>query len=59
MMDTDNDHIHPDDSTTTLDEKDNGIGPKYSEVGRILLLLQLLLANECTRLEIFEQLASY
>ena len=59
MMDTDNDRIHPDNSTTTLDEKDNGIGPKYSEVGRILLLLQLLLANECTRLEIFEQLASY
>jgi predicted DNA-binding transcriptional regulator YafY len=59
MMDTDNDRIHPDDSTTTPDEKDDGIGPKYTEVGRILRLLQLLLANECTRLEIFEQLASY
>ena len=59
MMDIDNDRIHPDDSTTTPDEKDDGIGPKYTEVGRILRLLQLLLANECTRLEIIEQLASY
>jgi predicted DNA-binding transcriptional regulator YafY len=59
IMDTDNDRIHLDDSTTIPDEKDDGIGPKYTEVGRILRLLQLLLANECTRLDIFERLASY
>jgi hypothetical protein len=59
MMDTDNNRIHQVDSTTTHNEKDVGIGPRYTEVGRILRLLQLLLANECTRPEIFERLALY
>jgi predicted DNA-binding transcriptional regulator YafY len=58
-MDADTDPILPDISSTTPDEKNSDPGLKYRVVERILRLLQLLLANECTRLEIFERLASY
>ena len=55
----DTDQNYPDVSTSTPDEKDNGIGPKHTAVERVLRLLLLLLVNECTGLEIFERLAPY
>ncbi len=58
-MDSDNNQIHSDNSITTASEKDDGIGPKYVVVERVFHLLQLLLANECTRPEIFERLDLY
>jgi predicted DNA-binding transcriptional regulator YafY len=46
-------------SKVASDEKDSDPALKYRVVERILRLLQLLLAHECTRLEIFEHLAAY
>ena len=46
-------------STGASDEKDGEPDLKYRVVERVLRLLQLLLAHECTRMEIFEHLASY
>ena len=57
-MDADNDSILPDNSTTTPDENEGGTDLKHTVVERVFRLLQLLLVNECTRLEIFEHLAS-
>src|SRR5437773_12555631 len=57
MMSTGN--IRPDVSTATSDESEGGTVLKYTVVERVFRLLQLLLANECTRLEIFERLALY
>ena len=51
--------ILPDGSTRASDEKDGEPSMKHTVVERVFRLLQLLLFNECTRLEIFEQLASY
>ncbi len=56
-MDTDN--IFPNGSTAVSDENEGGTGLKHTAVKRVFHLLQLLLANECTRLEIFERLGSY
>jgi predicted DNA-binding transcriptional regulator YafY len=46
-------------STMAPDEKVGEPALKYTVVERVFRLLQLLLTNECTRLEIFEHLASY
>jgi hypothetical protein len=51
--------IFPKGSKRASDEKDGEPGLKYRVVERVFRLLQLLLVNECTRLEIFERLASY
>ncbi len=58
-MDADTDHIHPDISTTIPDENEGETDLKHTVVERVLRLLLLLAANECTRLEIFERLAPY
>ena len=58
-MYADTDPILPDISTTTSDENEGGTDLKHTVVERVFRLLQLLLVNECTRLEIFEHLASY
>jgi hypothetical protein len=58
-MDADTDPIHPDISTTTPDENEGGTDLKRTAIERVLRLLLLLAANECTRLEIFERLALY
>ncbi len=55
----DDGNILPEGSTRASDEKDGEPGLKHTVVERVFRLLQLLLANECTRLEIFEHLASY
>ena len=57
IMDADTDPIHPDISTTTPDENEDGIDQKHTAVERVLRLLLLLAVNECTRTEIFERLA--
>jgi hypothetical protein len=57
MMDADTDPILPDISTTTPDENEGGTDLKHTVVERVLRLLLLLVANECTRPEIFERLA--
>jgi predicted DNA-binding transcriptional regulator YafY len=57
IMDTD--PIHADISTSTPDENKGGTDLKRTAVERVLRLLLLLAANECTRLEIFERLALY
>jgi hypothetical protein len=59
IMYADTDPILPDISTTTSDENEGGTDLKHTVVERVFRLLQLLLVNECTRLEIFEHLASY
>ena len=59
MVSSKNNQMHSDASMITPEEKDGEIGPKYLMVERVFHLLQLLLVNECTRLEIFEHLASY
>jgi hypothetical protein len=46
-------------STVAPDEIVDESGLKYTVVERVLRLLQLLLVHECTRVEIFEHLASY
>jgi predicted DNA-binding transcriptional regulator YafY len=53
------DHDVTDVATTTPDENDGGTGLKYTAVERVLRLLLLLAANECTRQEIFERLTPY
>jgi predicted DNA-binding transcriptional regulator YafY len=58
-MDADTDLIHPDISTTAPDENVGGTDLKRTAIERVLRLLLLLAANECTRLEIFERLALY
>ena len=58
-MSMDDGNILSDGSKVAPNEKDSGHGLKYRVVERVLRLLQLLLANECTRLEIFERLGSY
>lgn len=55
----DTDPLHPDILKTTPDESKGGTGLKHIAVERVLRLLLLLAGNECTRLEIFERLASY
>lgn len=56
-MDTDN--ILPEVSRAAPDENEGGTGLKHTAVERVLRLLLLLAANECTRPEIFERLAPY
>jgi hypothetical protein len=46
------DPILPNNSTTP-DENEGGTDPRHTVVERVFRLLQLLLVNECTRLEIF------
>jgi len=41
------------------DENEDRTGLKHTSIKRVFLLLQHLLANECTRQEIFERLAPY
>jgi predicted DNA-binding transcriptional regulator YafY len=41
------------------DEQTGGIGPKYETAERILHLLQLLTAGDCTRQDIFERMRDY
>jgi hypothetical protein len=41
------------------DENEDRADLKHTSIKRIFRLLQLLLANECTRQEIFERLAPY
>ncbi len=55
----DADSIHPDASTTTLNENEGSTGLKHPALQRVLRLVSLLAANQCTRQEIFEHLASY
>ena len=55
----DTDPLHPVISKIIPEENEGGIGLKHTAVKRVFHLLQLLLANECTRLEIFERLAPY
>jgi predicted DNA-binding transcriptional regulator YafY len=55
----DTDPLHPVISKIIPEEIEGGIGQKHTAVKRVFHLLQLLLANECTRLEIFERLAPY
>jgi predicted DNA-binding transcriptional regulator YafY len=52
-------NIFPNSSTRASDEEDGEPDLKHRVVERVFRLLQLLLVNECTRLEIFELLASY
>jgi hypothetical protein len=52
-------NMHTEGSISAPYERDGEPGLKYTVVERVLRLLQLLLAHECTRLEIFEYLASY
>src|SRR5439155_23708800 len=58
-MDADTDPTLPDISTTIPDENESGTDLKHTAVERVLRLLLLLVANEYTRLEIFERLTSY
>ena len=58
-MDADTDPLHPDISKTIPDENKGEPGLQHTVAERVFRLLQLLLVNECTRLEIFERLASY
>ncbi len=58
-MDADTDPTFPDISTITPDENESETDPRHTAVERVLPLLLLLAANEYTRLEIFERLASY
>jgi hypothetical protein len=51
--------IPPDGSTVAPDSEDSEPGLQHTVVERVFRLLQLLLVNECTRVEIFEHLASY
>ena len=45
-------------STMGTVEKDGKAGLRHTVLERVFRLLQLLLINECTRLEIFEHLTS-
>jgi len=58
-MNADTDPLHPDISTTIPDENEGETDPRHTAVERVLRLLLLMTANEYTRLEIFERLASY
>ena len=58
-MDADTDPTFPDISTTIPDENEGETDPRHTVVERVLRLLLLMAANEYTRLEIFERLASY
>jgi len=55
----DDGNILPDGSIRASDEEHNEPGVQHTVLERVFRLLQLLLVNECTRLEIFEHLASY
>jgi len=49
IMDANTDPLHPDISITTPDENEGGTDLKHTAVERVLRLLLLLAANECTR----------
>ena len=58
-MDADTNPLHTDISKTITDENKGEPVMQHTVAERVFRLLQLLMVNECTRLEIFEHLASY